>query len=150
MDPDSWVEQYQREAAERLGRAQGLKENLTNATGSAASPQGEVKLTVGPGGNLVDLEFSEKAGHLPPQELAKLVLRTAQQAHHLAGQAMLEIMQPVIGSTDAMEYLKTQLPPEPPAEEPNPFVPRRTQDDPLGRTRGDDGQDDDGFGSILR
>jgi hypothetical protein len=150
MEPDSWVEQYQREAAERLGQVQGLKEDLTNATGSAASPRGEVRLTVGPGGNLIDLEFGEKAAQIPPAELARLVLRTAQQAHHQAGQAMMQIMRPMIGDSEAMDFLKTQLPPEPPREEPNPFGPRHKRDNDRGQPYPGGGQDEDGFHGFSR
>lgn len=146
MEADSWVEQYQREAAERLGQVQGLKEELTNATGSASSARDEVRLTVGPGGNLIDLEFGEKASQLPPAELASLVLRTAKQAHHQAGQAMMQIMQPMIGDSDAMDFLKTQLPPEPPREEPNPFGRRPRPEDDRGRS----GPDQDGFHGFTR
>jgi hypothetical protein len=149
MEPDSWVEQYQREAAERLGRAQGLKEDLAAATGSASSPRGEVRLTVGPGGNLIDIEFNAKVAHLAPAELAKLVLRTAKQAHHQAGQAMMEVMRPMIGDGDAMDFLKTQLPPEPPTEEPNAFTTRPTRESGRGLPRGDD-PDDEGFQGFRR
>jgi DNA-binding protein YbaB len=145
MESDSWVEQYQREAAERLGQAQEIKGELANATGSAASARGEVRLTVGPGGNLIDIEFGEKATHLAATELAKLVLRTAKQAHHQAGQAMMEIMRPMIGDSGAMDFLKTQLPPEPSEEEPNSFTQRPSRDSAQG-----DDPDDEGFQGFRR
>jgi hypothetical protein len=152
MEPDAWVEQYQREAAERLGRAQGMKEELTRATGSASSARGEVRLTVGPGGNLIDIEFGERVGQLAPAELARLVLRTAQQAHHQAGQAMMEIMRPMLGDSDAMDYLRSQLPPEPPQEEPNTFAqrPTRENDRPRRFPGDEDPDDDEGFQGFRR
>lgn len=143
---DSWVEQYQQEAAARLDQAQGIKADLARVTGTASSARGEVSVTVGPGGNLVDIEFNDKVSHVAPAELAKLVLRTAQQAHHNAGQAMLDVMRPMVGEGAAMDYLKSQLPPEPPKEEPNSFRPRQTRDD-----RGSqDPNEDEGFQGFRR
>src|SRR5438093_7289166 len=84
-----------------------------SASGTARSQGGEVTVTVGPGGNLLDVVFSDKVRNVPPAELARLVLMTAQQAHEEAGRQMLDAMRPTLGNGEQMDYLKTQLPQAP-------------------------------------
>ncbi|RZS37586.1 YbaB/EbfC DNA-binding family protein [Herbihabitans rhizosphaerae] len=154
-DPEAWVERYAREAEERLTRMQGVKEQLGNTSGTAQSTNGEVSVTVGPGGNLLNIEFSSKVKNIAPTELAQLVLRTAQTAHHNAGQEMLAVMRPEFGqNSEAMSFLESQVAAPAPQEEPNTFAPRQWDEDDPQRPRrprpGADPDDDEGFGPIMR
>lgn len=127
MDENTWLQQYQEETQQRLGLAQEIQEKLRESTGTAQSQDGAVRVTVGPTGALTNLELSPRAGQLTQVQLAQLILRTAREAHRQAGAQMQEAIRPLIGDSDAMAYLESQLPapedpapPQPPAQGPQP------------------------------
>ncbi|GDY28910.1 YbaB/EbfC family nucleoid-associated protein [Gandjariella thermophila] len=110
MDANTWLREYQQEAQERLGRAQEAQQRIREATAAAQSPDGAVRVTVGPTGALKNLEITPRAGQLTHAQLAQVILRTAQEAHRQVAQQMAQAVKPLIGDSEAMAFLESQIP----------------------------------------
>jgi DNA-binding protein YbaB len=139
VDANVWLREYQQDIQSRLARAEQVKEMVNSATGSSRSADGAVLVTVGPTGALQDLQLSPKADKLSSTQLAQLILRTAREAHRKVAEQMAQSVKPLIGDSEAMTFLESQIPP---AEEP----PTAAQERPA-RPAWDDNDDD---GPILR
>ena len=156
MDANAWLREYQQDVQSRLARAEQVKEQVNAATGSARSADGTVLVTVGPTGALQDLQLSSKADNMTSTQLAQLILRTSREAHRKVAEQMVQAVKPLIGDSEAMSFLESQIPP---AEEPS-AQDQASQDEPpqWGRPQpqqrparpawGDDDNDDNG--PILR
>ncbi|MFI9388599.1 YbaB/EbfC family nucleoid-associated protein [Kutzneria sp. NPDC052558] len=140
MDANVWLRDYQQDIQNRLARAEQVKEMVNSATGSSRSADGAVLVTVGPTGALQDLQLSPKADSLSSTQLAQLILRTAREAHRKVAEQMAQSVKPLIGDSEAMSFLESQIPP---AEEPPAAAPERPT-----RPAWDDDNDDNG--PILR
>lgn len=68
------------DVAERREATQAARQEALAVTGSAASPDGSVRVTSDVGGMPTALELSPTAQRVPPQRLASLVLDTCQRA----------------------------------------------------------------------
>ncbi len=141
MDANSLLREYQQDVQSRLARAEQVKEMVNTATGTSRSADGAVAVTVGPTGALQDLQLSPKAEGMKSAQLAQLILRTAQDAHRKVAEQVAQSVKPLIGDSEAMSFLESQIPP---AEEPAAAAPSRP-------ARNDDDYDDgNGNGPILR
>ncbi|MFC0432481.1 YbaB/EbfC family nucleoid-associated protein [Kutzneria buriramensis] len=126
MDANAWLREYQQDVQSRLARAEQVKEQVNAATGSARSADGTVLATVGPTGALQDLQLSPKADNMTSTQLAQLILRTSREAHRKVAEQMAQAVKPLIGDSEAMSFLESQIPP---AEEPQ-AQDQASQDEP--------------------
>jgi DNA-binding protein YbaB len=136
LDANAWLQDYQQQAQARVARAGEIKEQLASASASAQSPDGAVTVTVGPSGALQNVEFSPRAEGLSRTQLAQVILRTAREAHRRVAERMAQAVKPLIGDSEAMEFLESQVPPPEMAQPSSRPAPR--------------GDAEPGFGSILR
>ena len=141
MDANAQLRDYQQDIQSRLARAEQVKEMVNSATGSSRSADGAVLVTVGPTGALQDLQLSPKADGMTSTQLAQLILRTAREAHRKVAEQVAQSVKPLIGDSEAMSFLESQIPP---AEEPPAAA---TQERPSRPTWDDDNDDN---GPILR
>jgi DNA-binding protein YbaB len=156
VDANAWLREYQQDVQSRLARAEQVKEQVNAATGSARSADGTVLVTVGPTGALQDLQLSSKADNMTSTQLAQLILRTSREAHRKVAEQMVQAVKPLIGDSEAMSFLESQIPPaeEPPAQdqasqdEPPQWGQPQRQQRPARPAWGDDDNDDNG--PILR
>ncbi|SEF32845.1 YbaB/EbfC DNA-binding family protein [Amycolatopsis pretoriensis] len=101
-------------------RAAEAKARLERVSATASSPDGAVTVTVNTAGALQELTFGPRADEIPRARLAQVVLAAAKRAQLDAAQQLTAIMTPVIGAgSDAMEFLREQIP-APSAAEPKP------------------------------
>ena len=130
VDANSLLREYQQDIQSRLVRAEQVKEMVNTATGTSRSADGAVLVTVGPTGALQDLQLSPKADGVKSAQLAQLILRTAREAHRKVAEQVAQSVKPLIGDSEAMSFLESQIPPaeEPPAAAPEP-QPRGAWDD---------------------
>jgi len=139
VDTNTWLREYQQDAQSRLARAEQVKEQINAATGSSRSADGAVLVTVGPTGALQDLQLSSKADGMSSTQLAQLILRTAREAHRKVAEQMVQSVKPLIGDSEALSFLESQVPPaEEPAAQAQPSRPAPPA------------WDDDDNGPILR
>jgi DNA-binding protein YbaB len=132
-------------------RAAEAKAKLQRVSATATSADGAVTVTVNTSGALQELTFGPRADELPRARLAQAVLAAAKRAQVDAAQQLAGVMAPVIGpDSDAMKFLREQIPaPELPEEESprSAFTAGETPRRPA-RPRPDD--DEDFGGPILR
>lgn len=140
MDANAFLRDYQQDVRSRLARAEQVKERIDAAAGSSRSADGAVLVTVGPTGALQDLQLTPKAENMTSAQLAQLILRTAREAHRKVAEQIAQSVKPLIGDSEAMSFLESQIPP---AEEPS-----QPAQDGQSRPRWDDDHDDNG--PILR
>lgn len=120
MDPTEWLRNYQKTLARASANAKAVSESLRHVGGTATSPRGEVAVKVGPSGALEDLDLTPAARALEAEQLAQLILATAQQAQRTAGAQVVEIMTDYVGDGPALDVVKRHLPDAPADDGPRP------------------------------
>jgi hypothetical protein len=73
-------------------------------TGKATSPDGAITVVCGPGGRLVDLDISNAALTMKPEQLADVLVKLAGQATRSAGGRMRQSMSQVV-SPEVVNHL---------------------------------------------
>ena len=126
MDPAQWLADYDRTLARAAANAQAAEQNLRQVGGRASSPRGEVTVAVGPSGALTDLRLTPAARALEAEQLARLILTTAQQAQRAVGAQVVQIMTEYVGDGPALDVVRRALPPE---ARPDPGPDRADDDD---------------------
>ncbi|MDT7728500.1 MAG: hypothetical protein QOI21_5076 [Actinomycetota bacterium] len=152
-DPHEWMREQERRSATLIEKAEHAKSELAANIVTHSSPDRLVTVTVNPGGGLDALVLSPQAQGRPVAQLSALIMTTYRQATTKAADRTLEIMAGLTGQdSEAVEFIKSTLPPreepepEPPAdprfsfdeETPAPPPPPRPQRPP---TDDDDGED---------
>jgi DNA-binding protein YbaB len=110
VDPAQWLADYDRTLATASENARVASENLARVGGTASSPRGEVAVRVGPSGALEDLSLTPSARALEADQLARLILATARQAHRAVGEQVVEIMTEYVGEGPALDVVRQNLP----------------------------------------
>ncbi|MEU4801987.1 YbaB/EbfC family nucleoid-associated protein [Actinosynnema sp. NPDC023587] len=105
MDPRQWLDDYESRLADLKQKSDALQDDLAAANGTATSPDGAVKVTVGPGGGLLDLELGHRACDLGPSRLTALILTTARAAQKAASAKVVEAFAPMGTDTEAMRIV---------------------------------------------
>ncbi|MBB5955111.1 DNA-binding protein YbaB [Saccharothrix tamanrassetensis] len=109
-----------------------VQRDLAGISASASSPDGSVTATVGAQGTLTDLELTDAAYRLRPAQLARLILRTTQEAVAAGAERTYRALGPVLpAGTDPEALLRgtADLRPEEIAPPPPPERPRAVDDD---------------------
>jgi hypothetical protein len=95
--PDDWIRSFELQAEAQVARSLELSRRLEANMVSAASPEGEVQLTVDSSGGLASITFGPEARDLSLDELASLVLRTSRRAQTQLAKSMGEVASEVYG-----------------------------------------------------
>jgi hypothetical protein len=122
MDPQQWLAQYDKRLTEVATRAKEAGAHLRQVGGTATSPRGEVTVRIGAGGALDDLTLTPDARTLESDELARLILDTANRARHAVGAQIAGISAQYFGEGPVLDVIKQHLPVGVP-------VPQRREDD---------------------
>lgn len=136
------LEDYTRRVGEIQRRAEQTQEDLKNLRARASSRDGSVTVVLAPGGRLEKLDLSPRAMQLGHRELAATITQTIQAAHADAAGQTEAALRPLVGESQAMDFLRDQIGASLAEEdEQQPEAPRRPTND-----------DDDGSfgGPILR
>ncbi|HEX9334736.1 MAG TPA: YbaB/EbfC family nucleoid-associated protein [Pseudonocardiaceae bacterium] len=110
MEPEQWLAQYDKRITDIATRAKEAGARLRRVGGTAASPRGEVTVTVGAGGALEDLTLTPAARTLESDELARLILDTTRRARHAVGAQLAGITTECFDAGPALEVIKQYLP----------------------------------------
>ncbi|HEU0088651.1 MAG TPA: YbaB/EbfC family nucleoid-associated protein [Pseudonocardiaceae bacterium] len=111
MDPQQWLRDYQARGEAMVRRSQEFQEQVQDLSETVTSRDGAVTVTVGASGALQDLAFSARIRQLPEVELARLIVQTAREAQHRVAHRVAALVEPVTGETEALAFLRGQLPP---------------------------------------
>jgi hypothetical protein len=117
-DPARWLADYEKTVARAAANARATGEILAQLGGTAASPRGEVTVTVNASGALTGLKLTPVARALEAARLAELILATSRQAQRMVGERVVDVMTDYVGDGPALEFVKRILPSAPDTEVP--------------------------------
>jgi DNA-binding protein YbaB len=116
----------------RAAEMQRMSEQLTNsfkaAGATAASPDGAVRVKVGPTGAFEEVQLGPSASRYAPAELAGIINRTAAQAQRIAAQQVRSAFAP-FAQGESMALVDSFLPPPPEAVDDAPSDGLATEDE---------------------
>jgi DNA-binding protein YbaB len=120
MDPQQWLQNYQKRIAGVRQASERLKENLGGAVVTMSSPDEAVTVTIGPNGSLKNLQLSHRAAEHSPQQLGSLIMTTVRRAQRVMAERVIEAVTEFGGGeSDATKLLRNYLP-EDPSDRPDP------------------------------
>lgn len=105
MDPFQWVNDFDARIAELKTKSVEAQENLAAASGTAASKDGAVTVTVGPNGGLTNLQLGHRAVELGAPRLTALILETSRQAQKNVAAQVVEAFRPLGEGTQTMTMI---------------------------------------------
>lgn len=110
---DDLLANLEAKAAEMQRRSEQLTESFNAAGATASSPDGGVRVTVGPNGALQEVQLGPSVTRFAPAELAGIINRTAAKAQQIAAHQVRAAFAPFAEGTQAMSMLDSFLPPPP-------------------------------------
>lgn len=123
MDPQQWLQNYQKRIAGYKRASEQLKESLGGALVTMSSPDEAVTVTIGPNGSLKNLQLSHRASEQPPQQLGALIMTTVRRAQRaMAEKVVAAVTEFGGGENDASKLIRNYLPPDPADERPTDDV----------------------------
>lgn len=126
-------------------RAEETQAQLKALRANVSSPDRSVTVTMAPGGRLEKLSLAPSAMRMSHDQLASMITETVSRGHAAVAEQMEATMQPLIGGTPAMDFLREQVTAaQQPDEETEQQQPRQRPQRPS------DPDDDEPFGTIYR
>lgn len=114
MDPQQWLQNYQKRIAGYKRASEQLKESLGSAMVTMSSPDEAVTVTIGPNGSLKNLQLSHRAAEHTPQQLGSLIMQTVRRAQRAMAEKVVQAVSDFGGGeSDATTLLRNYLPEEP-------------------------------------
>ncbi len=114
MDPQQWLQNYQKRIAGYKRASEQLKENLGATTVTMKSPDESVTVTIGPNGSLKDLQLSHRAAEHTPQQLGSMIMNTVRRAQRAMAEKVVEAVTEFGGGeNDASKLIRNYLPADP-------------------------------------
>lgn len=112
MDPQQWLDDFQRRIGDMAEKSASLQEELAGAGATASSPDGTVVVTVTPTGALQDLDLGKRITEYSPTKIKQMIMDAAGQAQRRAAHQVAEVFAPYGGDGEAMRLINQHLPPE--------------------------------------
>lgn len=110
-DVSNSLGQLDAEITRLRAKAEKAREKVAATVVTRKSSDNTVTVTVGAGGNLLGLEFGNRAYTRPPHQLAHLVMRLVDQARQQAGDEIRTAFGGLVGeNSTALELLTRFLP----------------------------------------
>lgn len=152
---ETWLTDFQNKIEQLEQEAQQTQEQVRELRGQASSADGTVSVVLAPGGKLDELTLSPRAMELGPQKLAAVIKQTVQAAHADAAGQTENMLESMLGDTDAMSFFREQLNPETKDDQDTAAASRSSSgagNDDARQTpdRGDDDTDEDSGGSVMQ
>ncbi|MCG8926240.1 YbaB/EbfC family nucleoid-associated protein [Lentzea sp. DG1S-22] len=137
------LEEYMRRVGDIQRRAEETQAQLKALRADVSSPDRAVTVRMAPGGRLEKLSLTPAAMRMSHEQLAALITETVGRAHAAVAGQMEATMQPLIGGTSAMDFLRDQVTAAQQPEE-------TEEQQPQQRQRPARPDDDEPFGTIYR
>lgn len=112
-ETNEWLASFETRVAEMQRKSAQLTESFNAAGATASSPDGGVRVTVGPSGALQEVQLSPSVARFAPAELAGIINKTAAKAQQMAAHQVRAAFAPFAEGTEAMSMLDSFLPPPP-------------------------------------
>ena len=109
-ETNDWVASLEARAAEMQRMSAQLTERFSAAGATAASPDGAVRVKVGPTGAFEEVQLGPSAARFAPAELAGIINRTAAQAQRIAAQQVRAAFAP-FAQGESMALVDSFMPP---------------------------------------
>lgn len=109
-ETNDWVASLEARAAEMQRMSAQLTERFSAAGATAASPDGAVRVKVGPTGAFEEVQLGPSASRFAPAELAGIINRTAAQAQRIAAQQVRAAFAP-FAQGESMALVDSFMPP---------------------------------------
>lgn len=114
MDPQQWLQNYQKKIAGIRQASEQLKQNLGDAVVTMSSPDEAVTVTIGPNGSLKNLQLTPRAAEHTPQQLGALIMTTVRRAQRQMAERVVAAIAEFGGSeSDAAKLVRNYLPEDP-------------------------------------
>jgi DNA-binding protein YbaB len=113
VDSAQWLADYEQRLTGTAASAEAASAELSQVSGQARTPHGEVEVRVTATGALADLRLTPAARKLEADALAQLILATARDAQRAASARTLEIMAGYVGDGPALDAIRQYLPAQP-------------------------------------
>jgi DNA-binding protein YbaB len=114
MDPQQWLQNYQKKIDGIRRASEQLKENLGNSLVTMSSPDEAVTVTIGPNGSLKNLSLSPRATEHTPQQLGALIMTTVRRAQRQMAEKVVAAVSEFGGAEgDAAKLIRNYLPEDP-------------------------------------
>lgn len=111
------VQQQIDDAQRRAAKASAMRADVEAIRGTASSPKRELTVTVDAAGRLADVDLTDRALDLPPRDLGKLIVDTANRAQRAAGEKALALAADAFGDeSPVVDRLRTELDRTPPSQ----------------------------------
>lgn len=141
-DAEEWLANYTQRVSDIQRQAEETQDQIKNMRAHASSTDKSVSVELAPGGRLEKLTLNQRAMDLGPDRLAAVITQTVQAAHADAAAQTQQALEPLVGESDAMEFLRDQIGT---ALEQEPG-----EQDATARSNRQADDDDDFGGSVLR
>lgn len=128
-------------------RAEETQAQLKALRANVSSPDRSVTVTMAPGGRLEKLSLTPSAMRMSHDQLAAMITETVSRGHAAVAEQMEATMQPLIGGTSAMDFLREQVTA---AQQPDEETEQQQQQPRQRPQRPGNPDDDEPFGTIYR
>ncbi|MER7113993.1 YbaB/EbfC family nucleoid-associated protein [Saccharomonospora azurea] len=116
LRPGEDLQHYlERQASQMQERAAALQEAFAAAAATVTSRDGTVTVSLAPNGALRNIQFGKRACELGEARLAATIMDTVRQAQSQTARAVTSSVQSIVGNGEAVEMMKSFLPPDPAA-----------------------------------
>jgi DNA-binding protein YbaB len=136
------LDEYMRRVTDIQQKAEETQAQLKALRANVSSPDRSVTVTMAPGGRLEKLSLTPSAMRMSHEQLAAMITETVSRGHAAVAEQMEATMQPLIGGTPAMDFLRDQVTAAQQPEE--------TEEQPRRPQRPGSPDDDEPFGTIYR
>lgn len=115
MQPDGFgaaqrrLDDYLARVAEIQRQAEETQERIRTMRAQASSSDGTVTVVLAPGGRVERLSLTPRAIELGHERLASVITETIRSAHNDAAARTQDALRPLIGESDAMEFLREHV-----------------------------------------
>ena len=110
VNPEQWLAQYDETLKQAAANAERTDKALKEIGGSATSPDGHVTVRVNASGATTELVLRQAVRDIEPEQLARLIMRTTQQAQADVGSKVVETIRSLVGEGEALEFVKSRVP----------------------------------------
>jgi DNA-binding protein YbaB len=107
----------ERQASQMQERASALQEAFAATAATVTSRDGAVTVTLAPNGALRNMQLGRRACELGEARLTATIMETVRQAQSQTARAVTSSVESIIGGGQAVEMMKSFLPPEPAAND---------------------------------
>ncbi|MEV7550256.1 YbaB/EbfC family nucleoid-associated protein [Amycolatopsis sp. NPDC089917] len=114
LKPGEDLQYYlERQAREMQEKATRLEEAFATAGATVTSPDGSVTVTLAPNGALSNIQLGRRACALGEARLTATIMTTVREAQSRTARAVTSSVEAIVGDGEAVEMMKSFLPPEP-------------------------------------